>query len=59
MFLIQKWWYLSITDISSLEGAKMKYEFNKYPKGFWNSYLYGRIKEKTLIYLTAQIQFGK
>ena len=25
---------IHITDISSLEGAKMKYKFNKYPKGF-------------------------
>ena len=24
---------IHITDISSLEGAKMKYKFNKYPKG--------------------------
>ena len=25
---------IHITDISSLEGAKMRYKFNKYPKGF-------------------------
>ena len=50
---------IPISDISSLEGAEMRYKFNKYPKGFWNSYLYGRIKEKTLIYLPAQIKFGK
>ena len=25
---------ISISDISSLEGAEMKYKFNKYPKGF-------------------------
>ena len=25
---------IPISDISSLEGAKMTYKFNKYPKGF-------------------------
>ena len=25
---------IPISDISSLEGAKMRYKFNKYPKGF-------------------------
>ena len=57
MFLNSKM-VISISDISSLEGAEMN-EFNKYPKDFWNSYLYDHIKEKTLIYLPAQIKFGK
>ena len=46
---------IPLSDISILEGAEIRYKSKKYPKGFWNSYLFGHNNAKTLHCLSAQI----